>query len=456
MFVRWNNRKTGVLGVALLAVAAFCGGAARGDESQAATEPAQAAEILKASGVRGGLVVHLGCGDGLLTAALRASDSYLVHGLDAEPANVGQARQYVASRGLYGPVSVDRVNGSRLPYIDNAVNLLVVSGPSSVDREEIVRVLCPGGVAVFTADHGPLINDKLVKPWPADIDQWTHHLHDSGGNAVARDTVVGPPQHLQWTAGPLWSRSHGWTPSVSAMVSASGRLFYLCDETLTCVDGTVPDQWFLIARDAFSGVLLWKRPVQPWGSQALSGTPGTGAGSTTGRFTMPPNIGKRLVAVGDTVYVTLGAKAPVTALDAATGRERRVYAETAGADEILCADGRLIVDTQSHRSARRQRAGQEQPASPRARQACLRDRRGKRHAAVEPGSLHRHPRDKDPGSFRSLGTGRRRRPCFCADASSHPGVVGKHGRNSLAHRSARACRTTLTSGWDLPGSSSFC
>jgi hypothetical protein len=36
------------------------------DESQA---------ILATSGMQGGLVVHLGCGDGQLTAALRASDS---------------------------------------------------------------------------------------------------------------------------------------------------------------------------------------------------------------------------------------------------------------------------------------------------------------------------------------------------------------------------------------------
>ena len=53
--------------------------------------------------------------------------------------------------------------------------------------------------------------------------------------------------------------------------------------------------------------------------------------------------GKRLVAVGDAVYVTLGAAAPVTALDAATGDLRRVYDQTANADEILCIDGRLIV-----------------------------------------------------------------------------------------------------------------
>ncbi|NIM51449.1 MAG: PQQ-binding-like beta-propeller repeat protein, partial [Gemmatimonadales bacterium] len=108
--------------------------------------------------------------------------------------------------------------------------------------------------------------------------------------------------------------------------------------------GTVPSKWFVVARDAFSGVLLWKCPISQWGSEEFSGTPDTGEGvASVGRFTMPPNVGKRLVAVGETVYVTLGVSAPVTALDAATGDVKRVYADTANADEILCTDGRLIV-----------------------------------------------------------------------------------------------------------------
>jgi outer membrane protein assembly factor BamB len=304
----------------------------------------QAAEILEATGVRGGLVVHVGCGDGMLTAALRAGDGYLVHGLDRDPVNVDKARKHIQSLGAYGKIAIDRLDGPGLPYVDNLVNLLVFSRPQPVDRDEVLRVLCPGGVAVtVSTDDGREITDQFVKPWPAEIDEWTHHLHDAGGNAVAKDRLVGPPRHLQWTAGPLWARSHGWTPSVSAMVSAGGRVFYIGDETLTCADATVPNKWFLVARDAFSGVRLWKVPVPQWGSKAHSGTPDTGGGGVVGRFTMPTHIGKRLVAVGDTVYVTLGADAPVTALDAATGETRRVYAETARADEILCTDDRLIV-----------------------------------------------------------------------------------------------------------------
>ncbi|MHC4626250.1 MAG: outer membrane protein assembly factor BamB family protein [Planctomycetota bacterium] len=307
---------------------------------QASSYEHKAKQILSATGVKGGLIVHIGCRDGKLTASLRANDRYVVHGLDTDPDAVAKARKYIQGLGLYGKVSVETLDGRDLPYADNLVNLLIAEDLGHVPMKECLRVLAPNGVAYVKS--GSRWN-KTVKPWPDEIDEWTHHLHDAGGNAVANDHVAGPPAHLQWSAGPLWARSHGWTPSVSAMVSADGRLFYICDETLTCVDGTVPSKWFVIARDAFSGVLLWKCPIPKWGSEEFSGTPNTGKGVTTGRFTMPPNVGKRLVAVEDTVYVTLGTTAPVTALDAATGEVKRVYAETTNADEILFSDGRLIM-----------------------------------------------------------------------------------------------------------------
>jgi len=304
------------------------------------TAQQQAQEILDATGVKGGLIVHLGCGDGELTAALHVNDRCLVHGLDTDPDVVAKARKHIQSLGVYGKVSVETLDGRYLPYADNLVNLLVAEDLGPIPMEECLRVLAPNGVAYVKSGNQW---DKTIKPRPDAIDEWTHHLHDAGGNAVASDLIVGPPRHLQWKAGPLWARSHGWTPSVSAMVSAGGRLFYISDETLTGASAAVPNKWFVVGRDAFSGVLLWKRPIAKWGSAELSGTPDTGQGVTTGRFTMPPNVGKRLVAVGDTVYVTLGATAPVTALDAATGEVKHVYTETANADEILCTDGRLIV-----------------------------------------------------------------------------------------------------------------
>ena len=71
------------------------------------TQAARAREILDASGVTGGLVVHVGCGGGELTAALRTGPGLIVHGLDAKASNIAAARKHLQSRGLYGPVAVD-------------------------------------------------------------------------------------------------------------------------------------------------------------------------------------------------------------------------------------------------------------------------------------------------------------------------------------------------------------
>ncbi|MHC4543909.1 MAG: hypothetical protein ACYSYL_05195, partial [Planctomycetota bacterium] len=52
--------------------------------AQQTAQVRQAKQILNATGVKGGLIVHIGCGDGKLTAALRANGSYIVHGLGAD------------------------------------------------------------------------------------------------------------------------------------------------------------------------------------------------------------------------------------------------------------------------------------------------------------------------------------------------------------------------------------
>ena len=56
-----------------------------------------ARQVLEATGAEGGLIVHLGCGDGRLTAALRKDESCVVHGLDADPARVDATRRHVRS-----------------------------------------------------------------------------------------------------------------------------------------------------------------------------------------------------------------------------------------------------------------------------------------------------------------------------------------------------------------------
>jgi len=131
---------------------------------------AAARQILDATGVQGGLIVHVGCGDGKLTAALRTNDSFMVHGLALSADDLAAARRTVHAAGTYGDVSIDLLTGDRLPYIDNLVNLAVAEDLGRLDMKEIMRVVCPGGVA-YVKQGGRWT--KTVKPRPKELDEWT-------------------------------------------------------------------------------------------------------------------------------------------------------------------------------------------------------------------------------------------------------------------------------------------
>ena len=107
----------------------------------------RARQILDATDVKGGLIVHIGCGDGKLTAALRINDSYIVQGLDADIDKVEKAKKTIVSKGLYGKVTAREFDGKNLPYIDNLVNLVVATDKCKVPDDEIARILAPRGVA---------------------------------------------------------------------------------------------------------------------------------------------------------------------------------------------------------------------------------------------------------------------------------------------------------------------
>ena len=315
------------LGVCMATAVWAAAGVLRAADSGAPAEKAEARRILDASGASGGLVVHVGCGDGKLTAALRAGDGYLVQGLDSDARKVAEARRYLRSLGLYGPVSIERFDGKRLPYVDNLVTLIVAEDLASVPRDELMRVLSPGGVACVLSGGQWT---KTVKPRPAEIDQWTHFLHDASNNAVSADSVVGPPRQLQWVGGPPWTRSHDHLAGVSAAVCAGGRLFYVVDEGPIAAVVLEP-KWQLVACDAFSGVILWKRSIPQWQWHLRGFRSG------------PTDLARRLVAVDDRVYVTLGSDAPLSALDAATGQTLTTYAGTEHTLEVVFCKGALFV-----------------------------------------------------------------------------------------------------------------
>ena len=259
-----------------------------------------------------------------ILAGLVFADSFagLVEANKGLVVHVGAGRQKLVSQPGSLVTRVDAEEG-RLPLVDNLVNTLVLN--EALPEEEILRVLAPGGVAI----RG---KQRIVKPAAKGTDEWTHFLHGPDNNAVSKDSVVGMPKGLQWIAGPMWTRDHDATPVFSCQVTSGGRLFYVFDEgPIGVIDSRVPTMPHVIARDAYNGVVLWKHKLPDWyPSHHQWGT-------------VPPVLNHRLVAVGETVYVTKGLHGPVVALDAATGREKHVFEGSEETGELLVVDGLLIA-----------------------------------------------------------------------------------------------------------------
>ena len=334
---------SGLLFAAMLAAAAPFGSLCPAGEDSAAAEA-----VFKASGLQAGFCVHLGATDGRLTAALSGSGvggRFVVQGLAADAASVEKARAHIRGLGLYGPVSVDRAPCSPLPYADNLVNLLVVDGPASaggasagagLDLTEAFRVLAPGGAICVPADSGPAAPAGLaaagfgevrtagawtaaVKPRPAEMDEWTHLRHSPAGTATSRDLLVGPPRTLRWEDAPHVARRHMHHNPVAA-VSAGGRLYLALDYAPPYKQ--VAAEMRLLARDAFSGVLLWEKPVK--------------AREMKGRGTGYP--GAAVAAAGDALFAQVDTGGPLLAIDGRTGEVRREYPGTSPDAVILVGD----------------------------------------------------------------------------------------------------------------------
>jgi len=101
---------------------------------------------------QGGVIVHLGCGDGSLTVALRTNDRFLVHGLDTNSAGVQRARENLLRAGDYGNVSVPVSFLGR-----RRVNLL-----ERRTRHRRVRLYRAGSIHLSVSDNrGPPCNPRI-------------------------------------------------------------------------------------------------------------------------------------------------------------------------------------------------------------------------------------------------------------------------------------------------------
>ncbi len=293
----------------VLSVCAFAGGTAD--------------QIRSKCGFSGGIIVHLDSNGSKLSADLAEGENVQLQVLESSDEALAATRKLLFSNGSYGQSSAMSYDGKLLPYADNLINLIVCEKATTVPEAELLRVLRPLGTAY--------INGRtIVKPWPADIDEWKHFLHGPDNNAVAQDKRVNQPRSVQWVAEPKWSRSHEEMASLSAMVTAKGRMFSIVDSApLASIRFNA--SWKLQGRDAFNGTLLWERQIPVWNDHLRHFRSG------------PVHLPRRLVATDDSVFVTLGLGAPASHLDAATGKTIKTFSGTEYAEEILYDNGTLFM-----------------------------------------------------------------------------------------------------------------
>lgn len=287
-------------------------------------------DLYAVAGIQGGVVVHLGVEDGKKITALRTGETFLVQGLAKDRVKTGKVREHLASQGIHGAATVREFDGRHLPYIDSLVNLIVVSDRFSVSEEEILRVLVPGGKAVFFDQGSNAVQQRLTKPQPKDTDEWTHYLYDAGNNAVSKDSRIDSMRRQQWVGGPRWSRHHDHIAGLTAMVSTGGRIFYVMDEGKNW-SVLLPSKHFLVARDAYNGTIMWKKPLASWHPHLWPLKSG------------PAQLPRRLVAQGKKLYLPLGMAEPLSVLDADSGEVLRTFSETRATEEVLVSEGMIYV-----------------------------------------------------------------------------------------------------------------
>ena len=277
------------------------------------------ADVIDQARITGGIVVVIGGSDRSYDDA--AGSRCTVQGLERNVDRVRALRTRLQADGRYGRVSVSPLDGETLPYIDNLVNLVTIED-GSVTEAEALRVLAPRGIALIRQEGAWA---KRVKPVPDDVDEWNQYLHGADNNGVSAD-CVGPPERLRWTGGTRWGRSHMSWVTVTSMLSAGGRLFTI--EDLESIEfHKLAARFHLVARDAFNGCELWRRPLKNWYST-----------NSYVKF-VPTQIQRRAAAIGDKVYCTLGYDEPIRVLDAPTGKVLQTLAGTANTREFAIDGG---------------------------------------------------------------------------------------------------------------------
>ena len=194
-----------------------------------------------------GIVVLVGLPEGGVPRILEMAEAderlYFcqVPGQERALAEAAEARGLLSHR-----VVVDPFPGDRIPLADNLADAVIVSGDAP-SRDEILRVLRPLGEA-FLGD------EKLVKPVPEGLDEWSHPYHGPDNNPQSSDRFARGKLRTQFIAMPKFS------PMPQQTVIAGGRMYKAMGHIAHKANQN-PMLNTLICVNAYNGTRLWERPL---------------------------------------------------------------------------------------------------------------------------------------------------------------------------------------------------
>ncbi len=210
-------------------------------------------DITGREGGDGGLVLLVEPGDSSLAQALAGSDRHLVVALSADAAKVAQMDTAFAQAGVHPAAdAIHWLSPEVLPFQSHAVNIIIMDGVTAarLGNTEIQRVLVPGyGFALIDGQ-------EVRKPRPDTMDTWLGWNRDATGNRMSRDTELQVPNSIRWLTGPRTTGPHLITERVHYLEASFGSRY-----NYQHIYGREPMEGH--ARDAFSGVHLWKLRYNP-------------------------------------------------------------------------------------------------------------------------------------------------------------------------------------------------
>jgi outer membrane protein assembly factor BamB len=242
---------------AALALMLLAGNATAGDAPDAAA-------IVKATGIRGGLCLVIGAKASSLAEALAKESALYVQILQPE----WKAAQAWGLNVAAGPgreqLGVRNAAFDAEHYDSNLFNLIVVEDAAALGKakaEDLFRILVPRGAIVFRkVPEGFADAATKLKMEPVSV----------GGFAAAFRKPVRPvewklPLAMKWQAGPRSQIARGY----AGISLGEGMLFYL-ERTEADLGDLNISTARLVARNAYNGRTIWARDVGRWGGVGLT------------------------------------------------------------------------------------------------------------------------------------------------------------------------------------------